>query len=189
MFVKSLIINFLCLPSLAAELQNHYQICSYSSFLQDWELFLHNQRSYWRPLWEMRHPEPLFRKSDERELLLWPRHRLSVYLQSEQTWGQALHSHQLQEHPDKGWRGCGLSNKLLRPRQGNVQHTTHIIKVVSKFMNLFQMNLTFRTGKGGSVAKDMVLTEKNCTMFKHRFSKVISGHSTFRPKHLWQYTF
>ena len=42
------------------------------------------------------------------------------------------------------------------------------------------MNLTFRTGKGGSVAKDMVLTEKNCTMFKHRFSKVITVFYSLR---------
>ena len=41
------------------------------------------------------------------------------------------------------------------------------------------MNLTFRTGKGGSVAKDMVLTEKNCTMFKHRFSKVITVSTNY----------
>ena len=35
------------------------------------------------------------------------------------------------------------------------------------------MNLTYRTGKGGSINKDNVLSEKNCTVFKHRFSKVM----------------
>ena len=33
------------------------------------------------------------------------------------------------------------------------------------------MNLTYRTGKGLAVNKDNVLSEKNCTVFKHRFSK------------------
>ena len=35
-----------------------------------------------------------------------------------------------------------------------------------------KMNLTFRSGKGNSITKEMILTEKNCTVFKHRFSKV-----------------
>ena len=35
-----------------------------------------------------------------------------------------------------------------------------------------KMNLTYRTGKGLAVNKDNVLSEKNCTVFKHRFSKV-----------------
>jgi len=34
-----------------------------------------------------------------------------------------------------------------------------------------KMNLTYRTGKGGTINKDNVLSEKNCSTFKHRFSK------------------
>ena len=45
-----------------------------------------------------------------------------------------------------------------------------VLTVLTSF--LLQMNLTYRTGKGLAVNKDNVLSEKNCTVFKHRFSKV-----------------
>ena len=45
-----------------------------------------------------------------------------------------------------------------------------VLTVLTTF--LLQMNLTYRTGKGLAVNKDNVLSEKNCTVFKHRFSKV-----------------
>ena len=36
------------------------------------------------------------------------------------------------------------------------------------------MNLTYRyVGKDGEKKEDKIITEKNCTMFKFRFSKVI----------------
>ena len=47
------------------------------------------------------------------------------------------------------------------------------------------MNLTYRTGKGGTINKDNVLSEKNCSTFKHRFSKVKvqpTNHTAFVQK-------